>query len=698
VLTCGLPVARSSNGAAEKPTFSTMNACLSPESPAFPQDGRCRAIIEAVTPELDAGQFPIKRTLGERVTVEADIFADGHDALSAVVKYRPEKAAGWSESPMRLLVNDRWRGEFPVTELGTYRYQVEAWVDQFKSWRTGLEKKINARQTVELDLLAGVRIIESATKYASALDAAKLQNWAREIAQSDPATGESPADRALDPRMAELMGRYLPRSPATTCSKELDLLAEPPLARFGAWYEMFPRSCAPEPGRHGTLKNCEAQLPRIAGMGFDVLYLPPIHPIGRTLRKGRNNNRTCQPGEPGSPWAIGSAEGGHKSVHPELGTLEDFRHLVERARGHGLQVALDIAFQCSPDHPYVTAHPEWFRHRLDGSIQYAENPPKKYEDIFPFDFECEDWRGLWRELKSIFDFWIEQGVRIFRVDNPHTKAFPFWEWCLAELKGRHQDLIFLAEAFTRPKVMRRLAKLGFTQSYNYFPWRNSKEELIDYFTELTQSSVAEFLRPNLWANTPDILTQYLQQAGRTAFMVRLVLAATLGASYGIYGPAFELCENTPREPDSEEYLNSEKYEIRHWNLAAPESLQDLITLVNRIRRENPALQFNHRLAFHAINNDRLLAYTKSLEDGSDTILTIVNLDAQHTHSGWLELPLEEFHLDPRGTYQMHDLLTGARFLWNGARNFVELNPQYSPAHIFRLRHQIRSERDFDYFF
>ncbi len=674
-----------------------MNLQPSRLNPVFPEEGRNRAVIEGLAPQIDMGRYALKRTVGESVVVEADIFADGHDVLSAVVKYRPEKIADWLESPMRPLVNDRWSGEFTVTELGLYFYTVQAWIDHFKSWRKNLEKKIKAGQSIEPDLAAGARLIEAASHQATDFDAVALRKWARELAPGDRATGESQAERALDQRMAQLMDQYAPRPFPTDYAKELSVVVDPPLARFGAWYEMFPRSCAPEPGRHGTFSDCEAQLPRIAGMGFDVLYLPPIHPIGRTMRKGKNNRPVCRPGEPGSPWGIGSAEGGHKAIHPGLGTLEDFRRLVERARDHGLQIAMDVAFQCSPDHPYVKEHPEWFQHRPDGSIQYAENPPKKYEDIFPFDFECEDWRGLWRELKSIFDCWIGRGVRIFRVDNPHTKALSFWEWCLAELKQAHPDLIFLAEAFTRPKLMRRLAKLGFTQSYNYFPWRNRKDELTEYFTELTRSSVAEYLRPNLWPNTPDILTQYLQHDGRAAFMVRLVLAATLGASYGIYGPAFELCENTPREPDSEEYLNSEKYEIRHWNPGAPGNLSDLITRVNRIRQENPALQFDDRLKFHPITDENLIAYTKSTGDALDTILTVVNLDPLHTHSGWLELPVEAFNLDPHQSYQMHDLLTGARFLWRGGRNYVELNPQYAPAHIFRLRHRIRTEQDFDYY-
>jgi starch synthase (maltosyl-transferring) len=665
---------------------------------AFPQEGRGRAVIEAVTPSLEEGRFPIKRTVGERVAVEADIFADGHDALTAVLKFRPENAAQWSEVAMQPLENDRWHGEFTVTEAGSYRFTIEAWVDAFQSWRQHLVKKLEAAQDVAVEWLAGAEMMEAAAQRATAEpEEAQLHEAALSLRAGDTVTPALLAQTALDNDLARLMSRWAGRRFVTTCPREWCVEVDSVLARFGAWYEMFPRSCAPEAGRHGTFQDCAARLARIAEMGFDVLYFPPIHPIGRALRKGKNNNPVCQPGEPGSPWGIGAAEGGHKAVHPELGTLEDFRGLVAKAREFKIEVALDIAFQCSPDHPYVREHPEWFRHRPDGSIQYAENPPKKYQDIFPFDFECQDWPGLWRELKSIFDFWIEQGVRVFRVDNPHTKAFAFWEWCLGSLKREHVGLIFLAEAFTRPRVLCRLAKLGFTQSYNYFPWRNTKDELAAYLTELTRPPLADFLRPNLWVNTPDILTQYLQDGGRPAFMVRLILAATLGASYGIYGPAFELCENRPREAGSEEYLDSEKYEIRHWDLGAPHSLQDLIARINQLRHEHPALQSNHRLRFHPIDNEHLLGYTKATEDGSDVVLTVVNLDPHHTHHGWLELPLQEFGLDAGRTYQMHDLLTQTRYQWRGPRNYVELNPQFLPAHIFRLRRHIRTEQDFDYF-
>jgi starch synthase (maltosyl-transferring) len=449
--------------------------------------------------------------------------------------------------------------------------------------------------------------------------------------------------------------------------------------------------------QHGSFVECEQRLPYIAAMGFDVVYLPPIHPIGLTNRKGANNTLVASESDVGSPWAIGTAEGGHQSIHPQLGTLDDFQHLVIKARELGIDIALDIAFQCSPDHPYLREHPEWFCHRADGSIQYAENPPKKYEDIVPFNFETDNWQELWQELLDVFLFWIKQGITVFRVDNPHTKPFPFWQWLIAEVKREHPETIFLAEAFTRPKITYRLAKLGFSQSYTYFTWRNAKRELETYFTALTHTEIREYFRPNLWTNTPDILAEYLQFGGRPAFMLRLVLAATLGANYGIYGPAYELMEATPREAGTEDYLNSEKYQVRRWKLDRADSLKDFITRVNRIRRENPALQQDHSLQFFEVDNDNLLCYAKTTADKLDIILVVVNLDPHHTQSGWVTLPLDALGLDALNAYQMQDMLTSARFLWHGPRNYVEINPQVSPAHIFKLRRRVRTEHDFDYF-
>ena len=655
--------------------------------------GRSRVVIENVKPEIDCGRFPAKRTVGERMTVEADIFVDGHDALSALLLYRKEGASTWIETPMQPLVNDRWRGTFEVNEVGNYYYTLQAWVDRFKSWRQGLAKKVEAGQDVALDLLAGAKLIEQAAKSAAGDDHKLFTRFAAILRDDKPAAIQN----GLDDALAALIEKYSDRRWAVTYGKELRVNVERSKARFSAWYELFPRSFAGTPGAHGTLRDCTECLPYVAGMGFDVLYLPPIHPIGYSFRKGKNNVLEAQPGDVGSPWAIGAKEGGHKAIHPQLGSLADFKRLVAEAKKFDIEIALDIAFQCTPDHPYVTEHPEWFRKRPDGSIQYAENPPKKYQDIYPLDFECESWEELWQELKSIILFWCEQGVRILRVDNPHTKAFPFWEWVIGEVKKDYPDALFLAEAFTRPKVMYRLAKLGFSQSYTYFTWRNTKPELTQYFTELTQTEVSDFFRANLWPNTPDILTEYLQFGGRPAFMTRLALAATLGANYGIYGPAFELCENMAREPGSEEYLNSEKYEIKHWDLEKEGSLREFIARVNRIRRENRALQSDRSLRFYPIDNPEILCFGKRTEDLSNVIVVAVNLDPHHTQSGWLDLPAEELGLDPDRPFQMHDLLTDARYLWQGRRNFVQLDPDSVPAQIFRVRPRIRREQDFDYF-
>jgi starch synthase (maltosyl-transferring) len=658
-------------------------------------DGRRRVIIEDISPRVDDGRYPIKRTLGEEVVVEAEVFADGHDAISAVLRFRFETDPEWTEMPMTAVGNDRWQAAFPIERLGRYRYTVEGWIDHFKTWQHDLEKKVAAAQDVTVDLLAGAQFARSAAAKTTGADRALLEQWADEISGS----GKLPlrVAQALDPIPQTLAQRYPDRSLATRHDREFVVWAEPVRARYGAWYELFPRSMASDRNRHGTLRDVEAQLPRIAEMGFDVLYLPPIHPIGGAFRKGRNNSPEPGPDDPGSPWGIGSPEGGHKAIHPELGTLEDFQQLVARAREFQIEIALDIALQCSPDHPYVREHPEWFKRRPDGSIQYAENPPKKYQDIYPFDFETAAWRELWQEAKSVIEHWVEQGVTIFRIDNPHTKAFPFWEWCIAELKQARPELIFLSEAFTRPKVKYNLAKLGFTQSYNYFPWRNTSDELREYLTHLTRTNVREFFRPSLWPNTPDILPQALQFGGRPAFMSRFVLAATLGASYGIYGPAYEMCVNAPMKPGSEEYLDSEKYEIKAWDLNHPDSLQPLIARVNAIRRENPALHTNDRLAFHDTDNPQLLAYSKRTAERDNVILVVVNLDPHNPQEGHTALDLEELGIDPKDTFQVHDLLSGTRYLWRGAKNFVRLDPLHVPAAIYRLRRRVRSEQDFDYF-
>ncbi len=659
----------------------------------LPAEGRSRVIIEGVVPEIDGGRFAIKRIVGDEVVVEANIATDGHDAISCAVLYRKADDPAWSEAPMTALPNDRWRAAFTVDEMGRYAYTLQGWVDHFKTWVRDFAKRVNAGQDVTVDLLIGAALVEAAAERATPADAAVLAACAQALA----AGGPEASNQALSEELARLMALHAERSFATTYDRELTVVVDRERARFGAWYELFPRSCSAVPGHHGTFRDLEERLPYIAGMGFDVLYLPPIHPIGISFRKGPNNTTVAGPEDPGSPWAIGGPEGGHKAIHPELGTLDDFRHLVQRVADFGMELALDIAFQCAPEHPYVTEHPEWFRRRPDGSIQYAENPPKKYQDIYPFDFETEDWEALWLELKSVIQYWIDQGVRIFRVDNPHTKPFPFWEWLITEIKRDCPEAIFLAEAFTRPTVLYRLAKLGYTQSYNYFPWRNTKWELTQYFTEITQTEVKEYFGANLWPNTPDILTEYLQYGGRPAHMVRLILAATLGPSYGIYGPAFELFDNAPLAPGKEEYLNSEKYEIRSWDLDRPDSLSRLIGRVNQIRHANPAFWANHNLRFHEVENEQITAYTKASTDGANEVLVVVNLDPHFKQSGFVNLPLEDLDIDPQQPFQVHDLLTDTRYLWHGPRNFVELDPRTAPAHIFVIRRRVSTEQDFDYF-
>ncbi len=656
-----------------------------------------QVIIENVYPEIDGGRFPIKRVIGERVEVLADIFVDGHDVLHAVLRHRPASREIWAEVPMQPEVNDRWRGEFSVEEQGRHLYTLVAWVDRFQSWSRDIKKKIAAGQDVAVDALVGVQLIEAAATRAGAEDARVLKAWAKELRallKKDVAKG---MERALDPALGALVVRHPDLRRATTYSRELEVVVDRVRARFSAWYEMFPRSCSPDPRRHGTLQDAAKRLDYVADMGFDVLYLPPIHPIGFVNRKGKNNAENAQPGDVGSPWAIGSKEGGHKAIHPQLGTLDDFKRLLARAKELGLEVAMDVAFQCAPDHPYVKEHPEWFRMRPDGTVQYAENPPKKYQDIYPLDFETEASPELWEELRSVVLYWIDQGIRIFRVDNPHTKPFNFWEWLITEVKAQHPEVLFLAEAFTRPKVMYELAKLGFTQSYTYFAWRNAKWDITEYLTELTRTEVGEYFRPNFWPNTPDILPEPLQYGGPPAFMTRLILAATLGASYGIYGPAFELGEHRAVRPGSEEYLDSEKYQIRRWDLDSPGNLNGLIARVNQIRKDNPALQSNHSLRFHHVDNEQLLVYSKATDDLSNIIVVVVNLDPNYKQSGWVNVPLADFKLDPHQSYQMHDLLTDSRFLWSGPHNYVELDPHRLPAHIFVIRRRLRTEHDFDYF-
>lgn len=673
-----------------------MNQSARADVPQFPIR---RVVIERVHPEIDDGRFPIKRTPGEKVEVTADIFADGHDLLGARLLHRVEDQSVWSSTPMRELVNDAWVGEFRVASQKRHFYTLQAWVDPFQSWLRDLRKRYDAAQNLALEFLIAAELIAQAAVRAKLVsaDSEALHRFARilrEGHESDPAKA---FEAAVSEELTLLMERYPDLSSASLYQRELVVEVDRERARFSSWYEMFPRSCTSDPAQHGTFRGCIERLDYVAEMGFDVLYLPPIHPIGETERKGKNNSTERTPEDVGSPWAIGSKLGGHTAIHPQLGSLDDFKLLLAEARKRGLEIALDLAFQCAPDHPYVRQHPEWFRIRPDGSIQYAENPPKKYQDIVPFNFDGQSGQALCEELKNVALYWIRQGIRIFRVDNPHTKPLAFWERLIAEVRAEFPEVIFLAEAFTRPKVMYRLAKIGFTQSYTYFAWRNTKWDLTEYFRELSHTEVREYFRPNLWPNTPDILTEYLQYGGRPAFVIRLCLAATLGANYGIYGPAFELFENRPLHPGSEEYLDSEKYQIRAWNLRHPASLKDLIARINAIRKDNSALQGCADLRFLPVDNEQIIAYSKMSEDRSNLIVVVVNLDPHHRQSGWIDLPIEEFCIEPHQEYQMHDLVTESRYLWQGPRNYVELDPAKMPAHIFRLRRRVRSEQDFDYF-
>ena len=649
--------------------------------PNAPADGRRRAIVEGVTPEVDGGRFPIKRIVGDVVVVEADAFADGHDVVAVVLRVRDPDGT-WRESPMEALGNDHWRATIELDRIGRWEYTVAAWTDAWVTWRGDLVKRLDAGQDVTVDLRIGAALVDAAAERATAggatVDATALRGFAATLRDGDaPRSG-------LDDELDRLMRTHPDRSHVTEQQPALAITVDPPHARFSAWYELFPRSASPDPGRHGTLRDVIDRLPYVEDLGFDILYLPPIHPIGRTFRKGPNNVTTAGPDDPGVPWAIGGPEGGHTAVHPELGTLKDVDALVAAAAERGIRIALDIAFQASPDHPMVREHPSWFRQRPDGTVQYAENPPKKYQDIYPFDFESEDWPGLWRELCDTFRFWIGHGITVFRVDNPHTKAFPFWEWAIAELKRDHPEVLFLAEAFTRPRVMYRLAKVGFSQSYTYFTWRTHKQELTDYFLEVSNPPVSDFFRPNVWPNTPDILHETLQTGGRPMFETRFVLAATLAATYGIYGPAFELLEHEPREPGSEEYRDSEKYQLRHWDLAAPDSLAPLIRTLNALRRAHPALQSNDGLTFHDIDDDALLAYSKRTADGSDIVLTVVSLDSHNQRSGLLRLRHGELGFDSSRAVQATALPGGGTQHW--APDGIELRtvPGTRQFHLFQL--------------
>ncbi|ADB40636.1 alpha-1,4-glucan--maltose-1-phosphate maltosyltransferase [Spirosoma linguale] len=669
-----------------------------------PDFGQSRVVIERVSPEIDGGLFPIKAIPGDVIAVEADIFADGHDYLTALLLYKHVDDATWTELAMAPSWNDRWGASFIVEKQGRYLYTFEGWVNHPASWQHEVHLKVADGQRITSELLAGAKYIDGMIERAGGQSAA-LQVKGKGKKKAEP-VDESADVRALR-EMAALFrdesrydeavsvaesdqftfyaNRYPERQYPTRYAHELGVEVDRARAGFSTWYCLFPRSASRELAGgapvHGTFRDVEALLPRISNMGFDVLYLPPIHPIGTAHRKGKNNSVICQPGEPGVPYGIGSEEGGHDAIHAELGTVEDFKHLIAIAKNYGMEVAMDLAIQCSPDHPWAKEHPEWFKKRPDGTIQYAENPPKKYQDIYPVYFETEDWQNLWEELKRVLLVWCSWGVRIIRVDNPHTKPFVFWEWVIAEVKKEYPDMIFLSEAFTKPRVMQELAKRGFAHSYTYYTWRNTKAELEEYMTELTQGEMKHYFRPNFWPTTHDINPYSLQSGHEPQFLIRYFMAATLSSNYGIYGPSFELMEHIPF-PNKEEYLNSEKYEIRHWDWDKTNKLTYLITLVNRIRRENAALQTTNNITFCSVNDDAIMAYLKV--SGSNRLLVVVNTDAYQRRAGMVQVPIWQLGIGNDQTYKVRDLLTEAYYTWKGESNYVELDPYVLPMHLFKI--------------
>jgi len=614
----------------------------------------------------------------ETIVLSADVFADGHDEIRAAVLVKQKTERRWKEFPMSFAGNDRWEYHLEPETTGIYQFQVLGWVDHYATWKKGLLKKYEAGQDIVVEQQIGAELIEQAARTAFAKNRPKLLQWSESLRNAKTADISS----LFDPEVEDLMSRHRETASVTMFPEVFCIEIERRKAAFSTWYEIFPRSTAAEPGQHGTFNDVKRLLPRIAEMGFDTLYLPPIHPIGKQHRKGKNNSLTATPDDPGSPWAIGGEEGGHTAIHPRLGTLKDFRSLVSAAKKYNIEIALDIAFQCSPDHPYVKEHPQWFKWRPDGKVQYAENPPKKYEDILPFYFENDDWVNLWKELKNVVEYWIGNGINVFRVDNPHTKPIAFWKWLIGEVRKKNPQVIFLAEAFTRPRIMEELAKIGFNQSYTYFSWRNTKAELEAYMKELTKTSVRHYFRPNFWPNTPDILPPVLTYGGENAHIIRLVLAATLSSNYGLYGPVYEFCINTPM-PGKEEYIDNEKYEIRHWNWEQETRLREIITCVNRIRRDNPAFHCTWNIEFAETTNEQIICYAKADPKTKNIFIVAVNLDPFNTQGGHVKIPLEKLGLSAPQQYTVRDLLGGDRYRW-GEWNYVQLNPHEMPAHILKV--------------
>lgn len=642
--------------------------------------GKKRVVITNVSPKVEEGRFPAKAVIDEDICISADIVGDGHDVVAASAYVRHAADRLWRELPMRFDINDRWQATFSAERMGTYTFKVAAWVDHYTTWKNGLKKKYEAGQDIAVELQIGAGLLRKAAS-ANKREAVRLNGW---VSQLEEGTDSGQAvSLASNPEVAAVMYKHRYRDTVTEYPTTYRIEVERRKAGFSTWYELFPRSTSPKAARHGTFNDVANLLPRIARMGFDVLYFPPIHPIGEVNRKGKNNSLEANPGDPGSPWAIGSRLGGHKAIHPELGTLDDFKALVKATSDHGIEIAMDIAYQCAPDHPYVKEHPEWFTWRPDGTVQFAENPPKKYEDILPFNFESDDWENLWKELKSVIDYWVDAGIRVFRIDNPHTKAFAFWQWMIGEVRAEHPDVIFLAEAFTRPRVMERLAKAGFNQSYTYFTWRNTKQEIEQYMIELTCTEMRYYFRPNFWPNTPDILPPILTHGGENAHIMRVILAGTLSSNYGLYGPVYEFGINTPHGV-KEEYLDNEKYEIKHWNWDQYTRIGDIITRLNRIRRENAALQSTWNIQFADTSNDQIISYVKTDASTGNQLIVVVNLDAFHTQGAHIRIPMAKLGMGSDEHYMVKDLLGGGKYRWFGDFNYVELNPYLMPAHIFTI--------------
>jgi len=642
-------------------------------------NGKKRVIITQVSPAVEGGKYPAKTVINETICISADVFGDGHDEVAASVFIKNMHTQQVEELPMTLMVNDHWQAEYTFAATGTYNFWIIGWEDHYATWKHGLVKKQNAGQDIQLELQIGAGMLLDAA-VVLAVESEMLSNAAIRIKNAEPEAGVA---IALGQEIAAAMYKYRPEDTVTTDPRVYVIHTERKKAAFSSWYELFPRSAASQEGQHGTFKDVEALLPRIHKMGFDVLYFPPIHPIGEKNRKGKNNSLVATAADPGSPWAIGNRKGGHKAIHPQLGTMRDFKKLIKAANQLGIEPAMDIAYQCAPDHPYVTQHPQWFKWRPDGTVQFAENPPKKYEDILPFDFETDDWKNLWLELKSIIDYWIKAGIRIFRIDNPHTKAFPFWEWMIAEVRKETPDVLFLAEAFTRPRLMERLAKTGFNQSYSYFTWRNTKYELETYMTELTKTELRYYFRPNFWPNTPDILPPALINGGENAHIMRLILAATLSSNYGLYGPVYEFGINTPHGT-KEEYVDNEKYEIKQWDWTAYTRIREMIIRINQIRKQNAALQTTWNIEFVETTSEHIICYIKTDPATHNRLLIAVNLDAAQTHAANIKIPFQKLQLEPSAQLTAKDLLSGDTYNWEGEWQYVELNPYLMPAHIFSL--------------